>query len=268
MEVVIESILQWSPVNRTILFHKLGDDLQALNIIQKLVSNPSSVFQTHFPASSHFLDEDSFESSKSPSRKTRKLNNQTHENPNAPVSLNNQFDLLQNENMDEETIHTQPSTSSYTFNGTNISQSQKQKHIINAKINSRRSEQPNQATPSDINQQPPEQKNPPLTIKDKTSRNTLKKLITSENIKVKHILNKRDGFQTFPKQSDDHRKLTKLLDVHHQAYFTYRLPDEKTLRVVPREIPLEIESDYVKEILSEKFDIVNLHRMYRKNNIL
>lgn len=106
---------------------------------------------------------------------------------------------------------------------------------------------------------------PPLKIKDKNSWQIIRSHINDNNIQIKHVINKTDGLQILPLLIDDYRKLTKLLDDHHQKYFTYRLPDEKTLRVVLRGVPSQINIDDIKE-LQKSFQIINVHRMYKKNN--
>lgn len=46
--------------------------------------------------------------------------------------------------------------------------------------------------------------------------------------------------QIFPVGIDDHRKIISVLDKNKQPYFTYRLPEKKSLKVVWRGIPDEI----------------------------
>lgn len=110
---------------------------------------------------------------------------------------------------------------------------------------------------------------PPLTIKNKACWDTLRQVIKDKNIKIKQIINKKDGLEVFPSESKDHRILTKILDEHNQEYFTFNLPEDKFLRVVIRSVPVVIKNDddgneydilnEIKQELTDKgFTIISL----------
>lgn len=52
-----------------------------------------------------------------------------------------------------------------------------------------------------------------------------------KKIDISHAFNRKDGIQFTPKTAEGHRKITKELDRQNQLYFTYQLPEDKTLRV-------------------------------------
>lgn len=68
-----------------------------------------------------------------------------------------------------------------------------------------------------------------------------------EEIKINHCRNRREGIQVFPETSTDYKKLTKMLDDHKQQYYTFKLDEEKPLRVVLRAIPEVISISEIRE---------------------
>lgn len=66
-----------------------------------------------------------------------------------------------------------------------------------------------------------------------SSRDPLQK----KKIQIKYCLNKRDSIQVYSLGKERYRAITKMLDEGNHEYHTFKLPEERTLRVVLRGIP-------------------------------
>lgn len=68
-----------------------------------------------------------------------------------------------------------------------------------------------------------------------------------------------------PKGVDEYWKLVAILDEKLWEYHTFQLPEEKTLRIVIKEIPEVITEEEVKEdLLREGFHPIKASRLIRK----
>lgn len=73
-----------------------------------------------------------------------------------------------------------------------------------------------------------------------------------------------EGIKVQLSTSDDHRKLTAMLRSQNIPYHTFTLPEERKLRVVIRNVPVELGTDLVKEDLSQQgLPVIEVHRMIR-----
>lgn len=65
---------------------------------------------------------------------------------------------------------------------------------------------------------------------------------------------------------DDHYKLSDILDKTNQEFHTYKLPSEKTLRIILRCISIQVFTEEVKaELIDQGFDQIAVSHMYRKH---
>lgn len=106
---------------------------------------------------------------------------------------------------------------------------------------------------------------PPIYLVDKIKWINVSKIIQTEKINVTKATNTQTGIRIQPQTENDHRQLTKILLNANYAHFTYNLPSEKSLMIVIRGIPLEVDIEDIKIDLNEKgFTPAKVTRMINK----
>ncbi|CAG9823552.1 unnamed protein product [Phaedon cochleariae] len=107
---------------------------------------------------------------------------------------------------------------------------------------------------------------PPIILRDKTKWTSLSKELPTLQINYFKAVNTTEGIKVFCDSPDSFRALTRLLDNKKYPFHTYQLPDEKSLRVVLRNVSEHIEPDDISEELTERgFEVTSVHRMKRRD---
>lgn len=105
---------------------------------------------------------------------------------------------------------------------------------------------------------------PPITILDRNHYNDIVQITRDHDIELNQIKNTSKGLQIQVNNSDGHRKLTKILDYNNQKYFTFDLPEDKSLKIVIRGVPTEMNLEYLEtEIKNLNFNPLKINRMFK-----
>lgn len=119
-------------------------------------------------------------------------------------------------------------------------------------------------TKTNQNERPRNDKVPPIIILNKNHYNDIIEITKKHNIKLKHIKNTNKGLETHVNDIEDYRKLSSVLTFNKQGYFTFLLPEEKTLKVVLRGIPEEIEVAQIEQnLIDSGFQPLKINRMFK-----
>lgn len=107
---------------------------------------------------------------------------------------------------------------------------------------------------------------PPIILTNKSKWTQISKLFNSNNIKYTKAINMIDGIRILPQTSDDHRAMSKLLSKNDDTpFYTYRLEEEKSLMIVIRNIPCEVECvDVQNDLIDQGFHPTKVTRMINK----
>ncbi|RZC34757.1 PRE C2HC domain containing protein, partial [Asbolus verrucosus] len=98
---------------------------------------------------------------------------------------------------------------------------------------------------------PPSAKVPPIIVREKSRWTEISKACAEPNSRVNFSKAKPcvDGIRVQPVTAEDFRKLMRLLNSRNIQYHSFTLPEEKSIRVVLRQVPVEIDSREVLEDL-------------------
>ncbi|CAH0555085.1 unnamed protein product [Brassicogethes aeneus] len=105
---------------------------------------------------------------------------------------------------------------------------------------------------------------PPIILRKKSRWTMVSSAISKLNLKFSKATNTQDGVKFFPCSSDDYRGITRFLSENGEEYHTYMLPEEKTVQVVIRGLPLEIDiADIKQDLLDHQYHPTIVTRMRR-----
>lgn len=137
--------------------------------------------------------------------------------------------------------------------------------FVKPKQRKRKPPQNQNSQPSNENTR--ERKEKPVTPITITSENTYTALLENANkykYSISHAKSTNGKIRIYPVTTDDHRRITKLLDIHEQEYYCRGLEEDKLIRVVLKGIPLFINEDQVKKSLIERnitpIDVTRMNR--------
>ncbi|GJQ69154.1 hypothetical protein Trydic_g14669 [Trypoxylus dichotomus] len=109
-----------------------------------------------------------------------------------------------------------------------------------------------------------ERKPPPIVLREEGKLNLIRREAEANDIAITGCKNTKEGVKIFTKTTSDFRDLRRLLEGKNVQIHTFSLQEEKTLKVVLRGIPREIEVNEVEEELRERgFPVVSAARMKR-----
>lgn len=125
--------------------------------------------------------------------------------------------------------------------------------------------QASQASPTTAPQATPTQRKgkvPPLVLREKNKWDHISHAMTERGIRFTSAASTSEGIRITVPTSEDHRRLTRLLDGEGVGYHSFTLQEDKLLRVVIRGIPAEVDTSRVLEDLkSQGYPILEVHRM-------
>lgn len=194
----------------------------------------------------------------------RKAEKDTH---TSEIPTKNRYLPLQNENQDENVFEVSSFNvinSPHYNNNDNISrESQRRDLFQNSQLNA--NAHSNKNNNKMFSQQIPKPLNdsiPPINLTNKSRWVHISKLFKHHNINYTRATNTKDGIRIMPSSIDDHRSMTKLFDKENIEYHTYRLPDEKSLMIVIRGVPVEVEpKDVEEDLIDQGFSPIKITRM-------
>lgn len=109
--------------------------------------------------------------------------------------------------------------------------------------------------------------NNPLTISDKAADLKLYKNLSNKGAIIRQVVNKREVLQVHPSTIESRRLMTRLLDSKKLEYFSCRLPEDRTLKVIIRALPLMLDLEEIKADLTEKsLEVTKICRPTRKTD--
>jgi len=107
------------------------------------------------------------------------------------------------------------------------------------------------------------QKIPPIIIRDKNQYTKLMHTITEAGVSIDNTKESKDGTKIQVKTADDYRKTIQTLTAHDVPYTSYKLLEEKDLKIVIRGIPTNMTTEEVKSaLIAEGYPITEVHRMH------
>lgn len=115
-----------------------------------------------------------------------------------------------------------------------------------------------------------ERRPPFITLTEKSTYKTVRSALDIQDtpINIRRAVETREGIRLYPETPDDYRAAIKVIDAHKAPRYTYTLPEEQTLKVVFRGIPIEFTEEEILEDLRDiqGFDILSAKRMRRNKN--
>lgn len=109
------------------------------------------------------------------------------------------------------------------------------------------------------------QKVPLIFISEQKSWMESKELIQQSLIQNKHCVTNRNFIPIPPSRIQDHRSITQMSDVSNYEYHTFKLPEEKTLRVLLCSIPHIPSTDGDKQnLIDVEFEVISAVRLQEK----
>ena len=92
-------------------------------------------------------------------------------------------------------------------------------------------------------------KNPPIVLRQREIWSALLQHMRTLTIKFREAKSVYLGIQILPERIEDYRAIVAHLDKKRWAYHTFQLPEEKTLHVVLRGIPIGVSNEEVRDDL-------------------
>lgn len=101
---------------------------------------------------------------------------------------------------------------------------------------------------------------PPIVLHKKCETRALFRTLEDKGIDF-FAKNMGNGLHLITKTPRDHHAITRHLIASSTEFHSFRLPEEKPLRVVLRGIPEDISPEEIKEELAIKYPVLSVHRM-------
>lgn len=116
----------------------------------------------------------------------------------------------------------------------------------------------------DISERKKERRPPPIVAREEGKPRMIREEAEKREISITGWKNTREGIRVFTKEAEDFGKLRDLLNGKEVQMHTCSLKQEKTLKVVLRGIPKEIQPEEVEEDLKDMgFPVLGTKRMKR-----
>lgn len=101
---------------------------------------------------------------------------------------------------------------------------------------------------------------PPVILHSKNGWAALEKVLADKGIDF-FAKNLQKNISLHPKTPRDHHRITKVLLDKNIDHHSYKLPEDKPLRVVLRGIPEQITSQEISDVLGLSYPVISVHRM-------
>lgn len=103
---------------------------------------------------------------------------------------------------------------------------------------------------------------PPIIIRNVANWAAISFHMNENRIQFSKARTTRDGIRVQPTRIQDYRALARHLDSQNYEYHTYSLPDDKTIQIVIRDLPLDLDIELVeKDLFSQGFNPIKVARM-------
>ncbi|GBP44053.1 Nucleic-acid-binding protein from transposon X-element [Eumeta japonica] len=107
---------------------------------------------------------------------------------------------------------------------------------------------------------------PPICLRDNTKWNYVSAECTRMHINYTRALNTKQGIKILTGTVEDFRKLNKFLISNNIPFHTFALEEKRKVKVVIKGIPLEFETDDIKDdLINQGYPVLAVHRMHRRN---
>ncbi|XP_026745818.1 flocculation protein FLO11-like [Trichoplusia ni] len=115
---------------------------------------------------------------------------------------------------------------------------------------------------------PRSQKPPPIFLHQKEKWTEVSSWCTTHHVQFTSGRLVKDGIKIIVPTSGDFRTLTEMLQARHLQYHTYALPEERTLRVVLKGLPVSLSTKEIEEDLTAQgIAVTKVHRMHRAKGL-
>lgn len=125
-----------------------------------------------------------------------------------------------------------------------------------------------EATPADATPATPLNKSrppPPLFIHDKAKWTEISKLCDEHKIRFTNARAVQQGIKVTLQSATDYRELNRILRLKNYFFHTYSLQEDKPIRVVIKNVPVEINTaEILSDLESQNIPVAEVHRMHRK----
>lgn len=133
-----------------------------------------------------------------------------------------------------------------------------------SKVSTQRTESGSQPIQTSSSNAAAEEKVPPIVLRDPGKWPEVRKYFDTHQIRYTKARSVLNGISISPTSIDDHRNIIKLFKSKQLPCHTYQLPDDKLLRVVIRNVPIDLsEKDISVDLAEQGFEIVRVIRMSR-----
>ncbi|GBP83852.1 Nucleic-acid-binding protein from transposon X-element [Eumeta japonica] len=107
---------------------------------------------------------------------------------------------------------------------------------------------------------------PPICLRDKSKWNTVSSECTRMHINYSRAQNTSQGIKIITNTIEDFRKLNSYLIKSNIPFHTFALEEERKIKAVIKGVPIEIETEAVKEDLKRQgYSVTAVHRMHRRD---